>query len=452
VAAARILIIDDEPAVRFGITDFLESQGFAIQGADTVESAQAAFRDFRPDVAIADYRLPDGTALDLLPLLKEMSVPVVVLTAHGSIDLAVRAIKMGAEQFLTKPIELPALLLVLQRLLEDQRTRRKQLARRASESRTAVDPFVGASAVIRTLEEEARKVLASGSPILIQGETGTGKGVLARWLHDQGPRTDEPFVDMNCASLSREFLETELFGHEKGAFTGASARKPGLLEIAHRGTLFLDEIGDMDPQVQPKLLTVLEEKRFRRLAGLRDQRVDVRLIAATHQDLSALVKERRFRSDLYFRISTIPLLMPPLRARREDIPILARGFVEEIGREVRRTAVTLSPEAERALVAHPWPGNIRELRNAVERAVLLSSEPVLDAHHFHLPFHADDEGSVGDPALTLAEVERRHIEAVLRHEGGHVERSAARLGVPRSSLYEKLRRYGIVLPRSGRTV
>ncbi len=275
----KILLVEDEAGVRFGIREFLRAHEFAVEEADSAAGAEAAFREFRPDAAVIDYLLPDGNALDLLPRLREIesSVPVVILTGHGSIDLAVRAIKEGAEQFLTKPVELPALLIVLRRLLEDQRVRRTQLAGRARESRVALDPFVGTSAAIRRLADEATKVLSTESPILIQGETGTGKSVLARWLHDHGPRADEAFVDLNCASLSREFLETELFGHEKGAFTGAAARKPGLLEIAHRGTVFLDEIGDMDLAVQPKLLTVLEEKRFRRMGSVRDQRVDVKL-------------------------------------------------------------------------------------------------------------------------------------------------------------------------------
>jgi DNA-binding NtrC family response regulator len=449
VATARILLVEDDAAIRFGIREFLETQGFAVDETDTAEGAQTAFREFRPDAVIVDYRLPDGNALDLLPRLREWepSVPVMLLTGHGSIDLAVRAIKEGADQFLTKPVELPVLLVVLRRMLDDQRNHRKQIAGRARESRNAVDPFLGTSAAIRALEDEARKIQSTESPVLIQGETGTGKGVLARWLHDHGPRGEEAFVDLNCASLSRELLETELFGHEKGAFTGANARKLGLLEVAHRGTVFLDEIGDMEPQVQPKLLTVLEEKRFRRMAAVRDQRVDIRLIAASNQDLAELVREKKFRSDLYFRISTIPLLIPPLRTRREDIPVLARALLDGIGRDLRRPDVTLSSEAERVLVAHSWPGNVRELRNVLERAVLLSAGRVLEAHDLRLPRDPDPAEAVSDATLTLLEVERRHIEAVLREECGHVGRAAERLGVPRSSLYQKIRRHHIVVPR-----
>jgi DNA-binding NtrC family response regulator len=441
MASAKILLVEDEAGVRFGMRDFLEAHGFIVAEADTAAGAEAAFRDFRPDAAIVDYALPDGNALDLLPRLRaiESSAPVVILTGHGSIDLAVRAIKEGAEQFLTKPVEMPALLIILRRLLDEQRSRRKQLAGKAREARAAVDPFLGTSAAVRRLADEARKVLASESPILIQGETGTGKGVLARWLHDHGPRGDEAFVDLNCASLSRDLLESELFGHEKGAFTGAAARKPGLLEVAHHGTVFLDEIGDVDPQVQPKLLTVLEEKRFRRLGGVSDRSVDIRLVAATHQDLAALVGEKRFRSDLYFRISAIPLLVPPLRERVEDIPALARV--------VLGSRVELAPDAERALAAHPWPGNIRELRNVLERAVLLSGRTLLAAGDLQLPRASAAAPPADDSSLTLRELERRHIEAVLREERGHVERAARRLGIPRSSLYVKIKQHGLALPR-----
>ena len=348
---ARILIVDDEPGIRFGVRDFLENAGLEVEEAETIAAAERLLRESRPDAVVLDHMLPDGTALDLLPRIREIdsSLPVIVLTGHATIDLAVRAVKEGADQFLAKPVELPALLLMLQRLLESQREKRRQIAGRARQARESVDPFTGASPAIRELSEQAKRLTASSSPILIQGETGAGKGVLARWLHRNGPRGDEPFVDMNCAGLSREFLETEIFGHEKGAYTGAVTSKPGLLEVAHRGVVFLDEIGDLDPHVQPKLLKVLEEKRFRRLGEVRDRQVDVQLIAATHQDLHQLVEEKRFRSDLYFRISTIPLRVPPLRERPEDVPVLARLLLDGFAADLGRRGTRLSPAAERAL-------------------------------------------------------------------------------------------------------
>ena len=355
------------------------------------------------------------------------------------------AVKEGAEQFLTKPIDLPVLLVMLQRLLEEQRNRQKQVAGKSRQARRDVDPFLGTSVAIRQLAEDASRVLGSESPILIQGETGTGKGVLARWLHDHGSRSAEAFVDLNCAGLSREFLETELFGHEKGAFTGAVTSKTGLLDVAHGGTVFLDEIGDMDLQIQPKLLKVLEEKWFRRLGDVRDRRVDIRLIAATHQDLARLVQDKKFRSDLYFRINTLPLVVPPLRERGEDLLILAHFLLQTIAADLGRGAFMLAPDAEQVLLTHPWPGNIRELRNVLERAVLLSDQPVLSRKDLRFDDASSPEASAYDTDLSLRELEQRHIERVLHKEQGHVESAAKRLGIPRSTLYQKIKQYQISL-------
>jgi DNA-binding NtrC family response regulator len=345
---------------------------------------------------------------------------------------------------------------MLRRLLESQREKRRQAAGRARQAREAVDPFTGTSAAIRRLAEDARKVAASSSPILIEGDTGSGKGVLARWLHRNGPRADEAFVDMNCAGLSREFLETELFGHEKGAYTGAVNTKQGLLEVAHRGVVFLDEIGDLDPQVQPKLLKVLEEKRFRRLGDVRDRQIDVQLVAASHQNLPQLVQEKKFRSDLYFRISTIPLRVPSLRERAEDIPVLARQLLGGLASDLGRRGLRLSADAERALTAYSWPGNVRELRNVLERAALLCGRDVLEA--CDLRFESEgalhprgETPAAADAAtahLTLEELERIHIERVLRELSGRVTEASQRLGIPRSTLYQKIKRYRIALPRS----
>lgn len=445
----RILIIDDEPAIRFGIRDFLEQHGFAVDEAGSCREAEASFRAVRPDAAILDHLLPDGDALGLLPRLREIDagVPLLVLTGHGSIDLAVRAVKEGAEQFLTKPVDLPSLLIMLRRLLEARRDRQRGLAGRSRERRDELDPFLGASEAIARLAEQARLVADSDRPILLQGETGSGKGVLARWLHAHGPRRDEAFVDLNCAGLMRELLESELFGHERGAFTGAVAAKVGLLEVGDRGTVFLDEIGDMDPLVQPKLLKVLEEKQIRRLGDVRERRVDIRLIAATHQDFAALVQQKRFRSDLYYRISTIPLALPPLRQRAEDVPILARTILGRLAAELGRGEVHLAPDAEEALRRYPWPGNIRELRNVLERATLLGRRDVLTRKDLLFDAPGTPTADSYDTSLTLEELERRHIGRVLLEENGRVEAAAVRLGIPRSSLYQKIKRYGIPVSR-----
>jgi DNA-binding NtrC family response regulator len=445
----KVLVVDDESAVRFGIRDFLEQHGYEVDEAESCQDAQHLFRTSRPDIVIADYMMPDGTALDLLPRLKEIDgqIPLLVLTAHGSIDLAVRAIKEGAEQFLTKPLELPTLLVILQRLLQKQRNHHKQLASKSRQVRQAIDPFIGTSAAIRALADQAKKILSTESPVLILGETGTGKGVLARWLHDNSPRAEEAFVDLNCAGLSRELLETELFGHEKGAFTSATASKQGLFEVAHRGSIFLDEVGDVDLQIQPKLLKVLEEKRFRRVGDVRDRQVDVRLIAATHQDIGQLVRDKRFRDDLYFRISTIPLSFPALRERIEDIPTMAQYLLEKVAADLGRGELRLDQSSIQALQAYSWPGNIRELRNVIERAVLLSDQKNITLKDLHFDGHAQMGTPFMDTHLTLVELEKQHIERVLNEERGRVEKAAKRLGIPRSSLYQKIKKHQIVMSK-----
>jgi DNA-binding NtrC family response regulator len=394
-----------------------------------------------------DYMLPDGNALEFLPKLKatDANLPVIILTGHASIDLAVQAVKEGAEHFLTKPVELAALLVILRRAIENQRNRKAVSHGKSQRQRRSIDPFLGVSPAIKRLGEQARRVAAAESPVLLLGETGSGKSVLARWLHESSPRADETFVDINCAGLSRELLDTELFGHERGAFTGATSAKQGLFEVAHRGSIFLDEIGDVDQTVQPKLLKVVEEKKFRRLGEVRDRTVDVRLIAATSHNMNILVREKLFRSDLYFRINTITLTMPPLRERAEDIPILADQLLGKLSADAGRGVIDLSPEATKALKSHSWQGNIRELRNVLERAVLLSDRTTLTPHDLSFDSSYSDAPADGTITnLTLEQLERLHIERVLGEEGGHVEEAAKRLGIPRSSLYQKVKRFGIV--------
>ena len=442
--------MDDEPGVLLGLRRFLEVKGFDVDEAHGCREAEAAFAASPPDVAIIDEKLPDGSGVALLPRLHALqpAVPAIMLTGHGSIELAVRAIKEGAEQFLTKPVDLQALLVLLQRLVEGRQIRQKELAARPRESQQPIDPFLGVSPAIARLREEATRLLESDRPVLVQGETGTGKGVLARWLHDHGPRRQEAFVDLNCAGLSRDLLDSELFGHEPGAFTSAHKSKQGLLDVAHRGTLFLDEIGDLDLTVQPKLLKVLEEQRFRRLGDVRDRVVDVRLIAATHQDLGRLMQERKFREDLFFRISTLPLSIPPLRTRRQDIPRLAGAVLERCALELGRGAVALGAEAMADLEAYDWPGNIRELRNVLERALLVSSQATLTPHSLRFGFAPASAASRDEPTGTLAQLEQAHIARVFELEKRRVESTARRLGISTSSLYERLRRYGIPTGRN----
>ena len=446
-----LLIVDDDPAIQTAIAVFFEAHGYAVITAADVATAQVAFRSRRPDAAIIDFILPDGDALTLLERFHavDANCPTIVLTGHGSISLAVEAIQHGASHFLTKPVDLSALATVVERLLASEALRRKDVARHAtSRSAPAPSPFLGDSAAIRDLESQVIRILHSDCPILITGETGAGKGVLARWIHANGSRASAPFVDLNCAGLSRELLDTELFGHEKGAFTGAVNSKAGLFEVAHGGTMFLDEIGDVDLQVQPKLLKVVDEKRFRRLGDVTDRTVDVRLIGATHRDLVGRAMCGDFRADLFFRLSTLPIHLPALRERVSDIPVLADAILQTIRRDGARRDMRMTASATAALLRYSWPGNIRELRNVIERAALLSDSNLIDAADLHLVGSRPYPHSLphDDVELSLEDVERRHIELVLKHEDGHVDRAASRLGISRSSLYNKVRQYALRMP------
>src|SRR5579863_6258859 len=437
----KILLLEDDDELRYAYAAHLSANGFLVEEAADLVAADKSFAAARPDVAILDFRLPDGTALDLLRKFKELepTVPIVVLTGYGTMELGVTIIRSGAEQCLAKPIEASALLMIVHKLLENSRNQQKTLANNTRRRRVVLNPFLGESAATKRLAEAASKVANSQSPVLIQGETGSGKGVLATWLHENGPRAEEPFVDLNCAGLTREFLESELFGHEKGAFTGAINVKPGLLEVGHRGTVFLDEIGDIDPNVQPKLLKVLEDKKFRRMGDVRDRFVDVRLIAATHQDLRHLIETKAFRGDLYFRISTVPLAIPPLRERRDDIPFVAQALLARICSDMARPPAELSSQAIDRLRSYYWPGNIRELRNVLERALLFTERNVLESADLSFESQSQVRENSYQPNWTLDELERFHISAAYLAEDKNVEKTASRLGIARSTLYQKLK-------------
>ena len=442
----KILVIAVDPVIRSGICNFLIAQGHNAAEAANSHDAQMQFEKFRPDAAILDFSFPNGDALQLLQRIKstDSSIPVIVLTGQSSLELAVRAIQDGAEQFLIKPVDLSALHAALQRAMTNRRNRQPSQASISHAKRECVDPFRGNSPAIRQLEALAKRVLNSESPVLLQGETGSGKGVLANWMHRHGPRAEEAFLDLNCAGLSRELLESELFGHAKGAFTSAVSAKQGLLEVADRGTVFLDEIGDIDLQVQPKLLKVLEERVFRRVGDVHDKAVDIRLISATHSELLDLVQQQRFREDLYYRVNTVPLRVPPLRERTADIPVLVQHFLSRLSQDCGREEVMADKSAMDALQQYSWPGNIRELQNFVERAVIMSHGTVLRPPLSQLKSMT----RTAEPchARTLAEAERDHIVEVLQHSDGVLSGNngaAARLGLKRTTLQYRMRKLGI---------
>jgi DNA-binding NtrC family response regulator len=444
--SAKLLLVDDSPEMLGALALFLKRSGYLVLQATTGREAIASFEQEAPDLCIIDYHLPDTTAFELLPALRKRDpkAAVIVLTGHGTIELAVEAIKLGAEQFLTKPVDLKSLGVLVERVLVRLTDERRFSAERRAEERTRVDPFVGESAEIAQVRELAAAVAGAEVPVLLTGETGTGKGVLARWLHEHGPRSPEGFVDLNCAGLSRELAESELFGHQRGSFTSANATKRGLLEIANHGTLFMDEIGDLDPSVQPKLLKVLEDRTYRRVGDVQTRSADIRLISATHRDLAAMADSGAFRNDLLFRINTVTIRLPALRERRGDIAALATRVLEHLCRQQGRAAVELGPEAQRLLDAYDWPGNIRELRNVLERGLLFTKGALLEARALRLdsrPLRIP--GGDAAEVTSLEEVERRHIAAVLERVQGRVDDAAKLLDVPRSTLYTKLKRYGL---------
>jgi DNA-binding NtrC family response regulator len=457
---ARVLVVDDEPSLRNQIQQLLRMDGCEVATAGSVAAARLEFDSQNPEVCLLDYQLPDGTAIELIESFKEKnpSVGILVLTGHREIELAVACVKAGAEQFLTKPVELAALRTMVRRLAEERRSKRNEAATRSKDERDEPNPFVGTSDAIRRLEESARSAAQSDGTVLLLGETGSGKGVLARWIHLNSARRREAFVDLNCGGLSREMLDSELFGYARGAFTGAQQAKPGLFEIADRGTFFLDEIGDIELTLQPKILKVVEEKRFRRLGEVAERRVETRLIAATHRDLAAAAEAQQFRADLYYRLNTFTIQLPSLRERATDLPELTDVLLARLQRETGHRA-TLDDDARRELERRRWSGNVRELRNALEGALLRARAGVIRADclppegpNRPSPTQAAERTGAAPPNLSAFEgftgsleaLERRYIEHVLRETGGNVDRAAERLAIPRSTLYQRIRTYGIV--------
>jgi DNA-binding NtrC family response regulator len=458
---ARILLVEDKDSLRAMLKHALERQGHAVlEARDEPEGVRALQQD-QPDLVLSDLRLPEGDGFGVLRASKEIDadIPVIVMTAFGRIEDAVTAMKEGALDFLAKPVDPDHLLLLVARALEQRRLVNENiLLREELAVRRGAPHIVGDDPVLRKVLATVQRAAATDTTVLIEGESGTGKELFARTLHALSLRADQPFVAINCAAIPETLLESELFGHEKGAFTGAVARKPGKFELAHRGTLFLDEIGDLPLGLQAKILRALEEKRFERLGGTSSLQVDVRLVAATNRGLKAQVAQRRFREDLYFRLSVFPITVPPLRERRQDIPTLARYFVERFCREMKKKTLVLSAQAVEALQNYPWPGNVRELQNCIERAVILTEGDAIHPRHLNLalvraeePSEASSPWSQIDLSGTLldvtrrvgAEAEARKIRAALAEVGDDRGRASEILGISYKALLAKMKEHGI---------
>ncbi|MBN8487141.1 MAG: sigma-54-dependent Fis family transcriptional regulator [Burkholderiales bacterium] len=457
-AGHAVLIIDDEAALARNLATFLSRQGWDTRVAETAEEGLRIYSEFKPDLVLLDHNLPGMDGLQALGRIKAMDPDsrVVMMTGFGSVDMAVNALKSGALDYLSKPLALGEVRLLIERLLSQdrlQRTVHYYAGREAAGS--GLDKIVGDSPAMHMLRQRIRQMLASerqlddadGPAVLVHGETGAGKELVARALHFDGPRRDGPFVELNCGALPAHLVEAELFGYEKGAFTDARQRKAGLVETAEGGTLFLDEIGEADAATQVKLLKLLEDKRFRRLGGLRDQAVNVRIVSATHQSLEKMVAEGRFRADLYYRLRIVELQVPALRERGEDVIVLARHFLAHHAQRYRRGAMQLTDGAEQRLRAHRFPGNVRELRNLMEQAVLLATtdqitELELAGLRTAAPASADAPLDAGSD-LNLERAERRLIEEALRRSDGNVTQAARLLGVSRDTLRYRLERLGL---------
>jgi DNA-binding NtrC family response regulator len=443
----RILIVDDDLQISAGLSALL-SDDWEVRTANDGRQALVAFGEFSPDVVLLDVQLPDASGIDLLHQLKMYSetTAVIMMSGMGNLDRVIESMKLGAETFLQKPFDFDTLVLTLEQVQRMIATRRELLALRRTDGRDT-ERLPGLSPVITHLNQILGQIARAPSPVLIEGESGTGKGVLARLLHNRSPRSRAPFVDLNCAGLSKELLESELFGHERGAFTNAMNTKPGLFEIAGEGTLFLDEIGEMELTVQARLLKALEEKRFRRVGGIRDLRADFRLVAATNRDLAKEVAEGRFRADLYYRLNVVRLRVPPLRDRMEDLPVLVQEILRPLSKDMGRSAPSVSARALRKLEAYPWPGNVRELRNVLERALLtLAGDEIrsedLTIESASATAIAGASGSLPTEEWQIQPLDTvisEYVTAAVEATGGNVRKAARQLQISPSTLYARLK-------------
>ena len=442
----RVLVVEDEPAARVGLEQLVRSWGFLAESACDGEEALEKVTSFRPAIVITDLVMPRMDGLSLLRALQQQGADVttLLLTAQGTVETAVEAMKEGAYDYLTKPIDLQRLKILLDKIVERLETMRevKALRRQLRESGT-FGSMIGNAPEMRKIYQVIEQAAPTGASVLITGESGTGKELVAQTIHQLSPRASFPFVAINCAAIPETLLESEIFGHEKGAFTGAADRRPGCFELADRGTLFLDEIGEMTPTTQVKLLRVLQEQKFRRVGGRTEQTVDVRVLAATNVDPMEAVQKGKLREDLYYRLNVFALCLPPLRERKEDLPLLVQSFINEFNARNQRSIAGLEQQAMRMLEQYAWPGNVRELRNVIERATIIAPGPFIEPQHLP-PIVVDEPAPTQQaqlalgPGTTVEEAERRLIMMTLQHTRDNKTRAAEILGISLKTLHNKL--------------
>jgi two-component system response regulator HydG len=443
-----LLIVDDEQVVRDSLVHWFTEEGYRVEAAATAAEALARLASGDVDLIIADIRMPGMDGLELLEKIQseQLDTAVIIMTGYASVESAVRALKHGAFDYITKPFDPDDLSVVVRNALEQQRLKRenRMLREQLAESQ-AVPELIGQSEAMRRVKEQIETVAPVDTTVLIEGESGTGKELVARAIHRLSPRRYNPMVVVHCGALTETLIESELFGHEKGAFTGAQYRKKGKFEAAMGGTIFLDEIADISLKTQTDLLRVLQEREIVRVGGTQPIKVDFRVIAATNRNLAELVKEGRFRSDLYYRLNVFTIHLPPLRERHGDVPLLAQYFLEKFSRQMNRKFTGFDRAAMEALVSYHWPGNVRELENVIERAVVVGREPLIRASDLAIVRSAETPED-----LTLEAVERKHILRVLEDFGWNQTQAAKALGIDRVTLYHKIRRYGLKPPERTR--
>lgn len=455
----NVLIVDDEKLIRWSMRQKLESWNYQITEAETLHEARALVQRELPDLITLDMKLPDGSGIDFLKQLKQShaEIPIIVITAFGVVDVAVQALKLGAYDFIEKPINFEKLENSIRNALETNRLK-TQVAQtsKSNQNRFRLENIVGKSKALHEVLELIKRLARAGaSTLLVQGESGTGKDLVSRALHYESSRRDNPFFALNCAAIPETLIETELFGYEKGAFTDAKTMKKGVFEMADGGTVFLDEISEMHINMQSKFLRVLEDQTFRRVGGVKDISVNVQVVASTNRNLEQSVREGKFREDLFYRLSVIPILIPPLRERKEDIPVLVDHFIQRYNIQFRKNVKGITPDGLKLLMAYPWPGNIRELKNAVERAMILVDKDMIDVTQLPIRI-SEPSGSaslsqpVGDQLVKLPpegagldDVEKELIQQALQYANGNKTKASKLLKISRDTLRYKVQKHGL---------